>query len=142
MRTWIGIFLWLLLSVAGAESDPQAALVHVGPDDFATTTLGQEIVEGHTHLIVQAEARNAQIASTLGYCRIRAWFDMQDRLTRKVLLLDHNDVILTTIRFSDYTLTNGVPRARRMEVTDHATGQTTVFDLDGLTLSINPLTLI
>ena len=68
--------------------------------------------------------------------------DMQDRITRKVLLLDHNDVILTTIRFSGYSLRSGLPRASRMEVFDHATGQTSVFDLEGLSQPINPLTLI
>ena len=67
---------------------------------------------------------------------------MQDRITRKVLLLDHNDVILTTIRFSGYSLRSGLPRASRMEVFDHATGQTSVFDLEGLSQPINPLTLI
>jgi len=142
MRNWIGLILLLFIGVAGADTETQAALVHIGPDDFTTKTLGQETVEGHAHLIVQAEARNGQIANALGYCRIRAWYDMQDRITRKVLLLDHNDEILTTIRFSGYSVASGRPRASRMEVTDHATGQTTVFDLDGLSQPINPLTLI
>ncbi len=142
MHNWISIIFLLFVGVAAADTESQAAFVHIGPDDFTTKTLGQEIVEGHAHLIVQAEARNGQIANTLGYCRIRAWYDMQDRVTRKVLLLDHHDEILTTIRFSGYSLTSGRPRASRMEVTDHATGQTTVFDLDGLSQPINPLTLI
>lgn len=142
MRNWIGIILLLFVGMAEADTEPQAALVHIGPDDFTTKTLGQETVEGHPHLIVQAEARNGQIANTLGYCRIRAWYDIQERITRKVLLLDHDDQILTTIRFSGYSLTSDTPRASRMEVTDHATGQTTVFDLDGLSQPINPLTLI
>lgn len=142
MRSWTGLILLLFFSVAGAETEPQAALVAIGPEDFTTKTLGQEIVEGHAHLIVQAEARNGRTANTLGYCRIRAWFDMQDRITRKVLLLDHNDEILTTIRFSGYSLTRGTPRPSQMEVVDHATGHTTVFDLEGLSQPINPLTLI
>jgi hypothetical protein len=67
---------------------------------------------------------------------------MQDRVTRKVLLLDQEDEILTTIRFSAFSLIEGKSRAGRMEVTDHSTGQTTVFQLDQFTNSINPLTLI
>lgn len=142
MRNWIAIMLLLLVGTAGAETDPQAALIHIGPDDFTTETLGQETVEGHAYLIVQAEARNGRIANSLGYCRIRAWYDMQDRVTRKVLLLDQDDAILTTIRFSAFSLTDGKTRAGQMEVTDHSTGQTTVFELDEFTNTINPLTLI
>jgi hypothetical protein len=142
MRNWIAIVLLLLVGTAGAENDTPATLIHIGPEDFTTQTLGQETVEGHAYLIVQAEARNGQIANTLGYCRIRAWYDMRDRVTRKVLLLDHDDVILTTIRFSAFSLTNGKPRAGQMEVTDHSTGQTTVFQLDGSLNPLNPLTLI
>jgi hypothetical protein len=142
MRNWIAIVLLLLVGTAGAENDTPATLIHIGPEDFTTQTLGQETVEGHAYLIVQAEARNGQIANTLGYCRIRAWYDMRDRVTRKVLLLDHDDAILTTIRFSAFSLTNGKPRAGQMEVTDHSTGQTTVFQLDGSLNPLNPLTLI
>ena len=142
MRNWIAIVLLLLVGTAGAENDTPATLIHIGPEDFTTQTLGMKTVEGHAYLIVQAEARNGQIANTLGYCRIRAWYDMRDRVTRKVLLLDHDDVILTTIRFSAFSLTNGKPRAGQMEVTDHSTGQTTVFQLDGSLNPLNPLTLI
>lgn len=142
MRNRIAIILLLLVGTATAETDPQAALIHIDPNDFTTETLGQETVEGHAYLIVQVEARNGRIANTLGYCRIRAWYDMQDRVTRKVLLLDQDDVILTTIRFSAFSLTDGNARAGKMEVTDHASGQTTVFQLDQFTIPINPLTLI
>ena len=142
MRNWIAIVLLLLVGTAGAENDTPATLIHIGPEDFTTQTLGMKTVEGHVYLIVQAEARNGQIANTLGYCRIRAWYDMRDRVTRKVLLLDHDDAILTTIRFSAFSLTNGKPRAGQMEVTDHSTGQTTVFQLDGSLNPLNPLTLI
>ena len=142
MHNWISIILLLFVGVAAADTESQAAFVHIGPDDFTTKTLGQEIVEGHAHLIVQAEARNGQIANTLGYCRIRAWYDMQDRVMRKVQLLDHEDIILTTIRFTAFSPSTATPRAGRMEVTDHATGQITVFDLGDLTQPFNPLTLI
>ncbi len=142
MRNWIVITLLLLLNPAVAENEPQATPIHIGPEDFTTQTLGQETHEGHAYLVVQAEARNGQIADTLGYCRIRAWYDMQDQVTRKVLLLDHDDVVLTTIRFSAFSISNGRPRAGQMEVTDHATGQITVFQLDEFTHPVNPLTLI
>lgn len=141
MRNWILIIL-LFVGAASAEFEPEAARIHIGPDDFTTQTLGRETVEGHAFLVVQAEARNGQIANTLGYCRIRAWYDIEERVTRKVLLLDQDDVTLTTIRFSAFSLTDGKPRAGRMEVTDHSNGQTTVFQLDEFTNPINPLTLI
>ncbi len=142
MRNWIAITLLLLMGAAAAESEPRATRIHIGPDDFTTKTLGQETVEGHAYLIVQAEARNGRIANTLGYCRIRAWYDMQDQVTRKVLLLDHENATLTTIQFSAFSQTDGKPRAGRMEVTDHSTGQTTVFLLDEFANPVNPLTLI
>jgi hypothetical protein len=142
MRNLLAVCLLFLSGCLAVAAQPPTALIHIGPDDFTTKTLGQETVEGHEYLIVQAEARNGEIANSIGYCRIRAWYDMQDRVTRKVLLLDYNDVILTTIRFSGYSRDNGTPRASRMEVTDHATGQTTVYDLNGLSQPINPLTLI
>jgi hypothetical protein len=142
MRNVLAVCLLFLSGSLAVAAEPPTALIHIGPNDFTTETLGQEIVEGHNYLIVQAEARNGRVADTLGYCRIRAWYDMQERVTRKVLLLDHNDVIFTTIRFTAFTLDTGTSRASRMEVTNHATGQTTVFDLDGLTQPINPLTLI
>lgn len=142
MRNWIAIILLLFVGEAGAETESHAAQIHIGPDDFTTKTLGQETIEGHKYLIVQAEARHEEIASTLGYCRIRAWYDMQDRVMRKVQLLDHEDIILTTIRFTAFSPSTATPRAGRMEVTDHATGQITVFDLGDLTQPFNPLTLI
>ena len=142
MRYWIVILLLSLFGTATAESTSPATRIHIGPDDFTTQTLGQETVEGLAYLIVQAEARNVQIANTLGYCRIRAWYDMQNRITRKVQLLDHDDVILTTIRFSAFSEVDGNLRAGQMEVTDHSNGQTTVFQLDQNTNVINPLTLI
>lgn len=142
MRNWIAIMLLLLVGPVGAETNPKAALTHIGPDDFTTETLGRETVDGHVYLIVQAEARNGRIANSLGYCRLRAWYDMQDRVTRKVLLLDQDDEILTTIQFSAFSFTDGKPRAGQMEVTDHSSGQTTVFQLDEFTNPINPLTLI
>ena len=142
MRNWIITILLLVVGTAGAETEPQTALIHIGPDDFKTETLGREIVEGHAYLIVQAEARTGRIADSLGYCRIRAWYDMQDRVTRKVQLLDQEDEILTTIRFSAFSMTEGKPRAGQMEVTDHSSGQTTVFQLDEFTNQVNPLTLI
>lgn len=142
MRNLLIVCLLFLSGSLAVATESPTALVHIGPDDFTTKTLGEETVEGHNHLIMQAEARDGQIARTLGYCRIRAWYDMHDRVTRKVMLLDYNDVVLTTIRFSGYSLTNGRPSATHMEVTDHSTGETTVFDLNRLTQSRNPLTLI
>lgn len=142
MRNWIAITLLLLLGTAGAETNAPAKSIHISPDDFTTTTLGQERVEGHAHLIVQAEARSAQVADTLGYYRIRAWYDMQDRITRKVLLLDQDNEVLTTIRFCAFSLIDGNLRAGQMEVTDHSSGQTTVWQLDDSTNAINPLTII
>lgn len=140
MQNLIAIILLLLAGTVSAETDTSATLIQIGPEDFTTQTLGQETVEGHTYLIVQAEARNGEIANTLGYSRIRAWYDMQDRVTRKVLLLDQDDVILTTIRFSAFAVVKDHLRAGQMEVTDHASGQITVFQLDGSTNLFNPLT--
>lgn len=142
MRNWIVLMLLLFVGTASAEAEPEAVLIHIGPDDFTTETLGRETVEGHAYLIVQAETRSGRIASALGYCRIRAWYDMQARVTRKVLLLDQDDVTLTTIRFSAFSLVDGKPRAGRMDVTDHSTGQTTVLQLDEFANPVNPLTLI
>ncbi len=142
MRTLFIVCVLLLTASLVVGADAPTSLIHIGPEDFTTETLGRETIEGHAYLIVQAEARNGRIASSLGYCRIRAWYDLQDRVTRKVLLLDEDDVILTTIHFSGFAIVAKTPRASRMEVTDHATGQTTVFDLDGLSQPVNPLTLI
>ena len=114
MRNWIITILLLVVGTAGAETEPQTSLIHIGPDDFKTETLGRETVEGHAYLIVQAEARTGRIADSLGYCRIRAWYDIQDRVMRKVLLLDQDDVILTTIQFSAFSVTEGKHRAGRM----------------------------
>ena len=143
MRNWmlIGVLL-LVVGTTTAETESRTALIHIGPDDFKTETLGREVIEGDAYLVVQAEARNGRVAATLGYCRIRAWYDIQDRVMRKVLLLDQDDVILTTIRFSAFTITNGKLQAGQMAVTDHSNGQTTVFQLDGFTNPLNPLTLI
>lgn len=132
------VILFLLLPgllVAGEAGLP----LHIGVDDFSTRTLGRESHDGHVYLIVQAEARNGRIAEAIGYCRLRAWVDLQDRKTRKVLLLDRNDETLKTIRFSAFRQYEDGYRAGRMAVTDHQNGQTTVFELDGLA---NPLTLI
>lgn len=142
MRTLFIVCVLLLTASPVVVAELPATRIHLGPEDFTTTTLGREMIEGHAYLIIQAEARNSQVANSLGYCRLRAWFDMQNRITRKVLLLDHDNEILTTIHFSGYTLFKDAPRASRMEIIDHATGQTTVFDLDGLSQPVDPLTMI
>lgn len=142
MRTLFIVFVLLLTVSRVVVAELPTTRIHIGPDDFTTETLGQETVEGHAYLIIQAEARSSQIANALGYCRLRAWFDMQERITRKVLLLDQNNEILTTIHFVGNALIGDIPRATRMEVIDHATGKTTVFDLEGLGPANNPLTVI
>ena len=53
MRIWITIILLLFVGTAAAETESQAALIHIGPDDFTTETLGRETVEGHAYLIVR-----------------------------------------------------------------------------------------
>ena len=142
MRNWLAIILLLLLDTAGAETNAPTSLRHISPDDFTTKTLGRETVEGRAHLIVQAEARNGRIANNLGYYRLRAWYDMDDKVTRKVLLLDRDNVVLTTIRFCDFFQVDGSLRAGQMEVTDHSSGKTTVWQFDENTNSINPVTII
>ena len=113
--------------------------LHITAGDFSTRTLGRDQRDGRAYLVIQAEARNGRVAGAIGYCRLRAWVDLQDHLTRKVLLLDQNDQLLKTIRFSAFSQQQDKPRAGRMEVIDHQTGETTIFELDGLS---NPLTLI
>lgn len=133
---WYGL---LLLAPALVLAEGAAAPLHITAEDFSTRTLGREHSDGRAYLIIQAEARNGRVASAIGYCRLRAWVDLQDHLTRKVLLLDQNDRLLKTIRFSAFNTQQDKTRAGRMEVIDHRTGETTIFELDGLS---NPLTLI
>jgi negative regulator of sigma E activity len=129
----------LLLAPALVLAEGNNPSLHITAGDFSTRTLGHEQRDGRAYLVIQAEARNGRVAGAIGYCRLRAWVDLQDHLTRKVLLLDQNDQLLKTIRFSAFSQQQDKPRAGRMEVIDHQTGETTIFELDGLS---NPLTLI
>ncbi len=129
----------LLLAPALVLAEGNNPPLHITAGDFSTRTLGRDQRDGRAYLVIQAEARNGRVAGAIGYCRLRAWVDLQDHLTRKVLLLDQNDQLLKTIRFSAFSQQQDKPRAGRMEVIDHQTGETTIFELDGLS---NPLTLI
>lgn len=133
------LYAFLLLAPALVLAEGTNLPLRITAEDFNTRTLGHEQSEGHAYLVIQAEARNGRVAGAIGYCRLRAWVDLQDHLTRKVVLLDKQDSPLKTIRFSAFSLQQDKPRAGRMEVIDHRTGETTIFELDGLG---NPLTLI
>ncbi|WP_455217644.1 outer membrane lipoprotein-sorting protein [Kaarinaea lacus] len=132
--TGLGIFLLLATSLAvetrvHADENPVKSL-HISARDFTTRTIGSEIIGGHNNTVIQAQARSWKLAETLGYCRIRAWFDTEYRATRKVVLLDENDNAITTVEFFDFYQLQGRMRAARMEVHDHRNDQITVYELE------------
>lgn len=130
------MLLWLgSVTRAYAADFDLAQLLQKG--DFKTQKLGYELIAGHNSLIIQAEPRNKTVARSLGYSRIRAWYDTVDKITRKIVLLDANGNRLSTVVFVGLSNIKGKKRATMMEVTDHHTGQVCKFNLNNATKLVN-----
>jgi len=123
------ILMWLGLAISVNAENSSGLDDILSKGDFKTQKLGYELLAGHKSLVIQAEPRNKSIAKTLGYSQIRAWYDMVDQLTRKIVLLDANGNQLSTVVFVGLNTIKGKKRAAKMEVTNHITGQTCSFDM-------------
>jgi len=131
--TWMTLSLMLLLlvttglnTVNATESALERAL---RTGDFESKTIGYELFDGHNSLIIQAEPRSQNIKNNLGYAKIKAWYDTVDNLTRKIVLIDDDGIILSTVLFTGKEYLKGKNRATHMEVTNHRTGQTCSFKM-------------
>lgn len=127
------VLLWAVtdLNTASATESTLAEILRTG--DFKTQKLGYEKFGGHNSLVIQAEPRNKAITQSLGYTQIRAWYDTVDQLTRKIVLLDAEGNILSTVLFTGMNSLRGKKRATHMEVTNHRTGQTCYFSINSTT---------
>jgi hypothetical protein len=97
--------------------------VHAG--DFSARTLGEAVVDGRPVIVMEAVAKNRRIAQAAGYARIKAWVDAERMTYRKIVFWDADGQAVTTVEI----LSMETPgRAERFQVTDHATGRTTVFE--------------
>lgn len=143
MRILTGIaFLLLGVGALSAEEivpDMNGIVADIQPEDFVTRTLGRQQLDGHTHLIVQAQTRTWSLSDKLGYCEVRAWYDMEDNVMRQVELIDENQTIQMTIRFKEFFKTQGTLHAGRVEIEDHRKGETKVIEIDDPN---NPKTMI
>jgi len=134
MKLWkfltSGMLLALLLAPFVLQAQELAWPVPIRLQDFETRTLGSETLNGHRHLIIQADTHSPGVAKRLGYSRVTAWFDTVDKTTRKVILLNAASKPLLTMRFFHFQRTNGVLRVSEMEVRDHLKQQTHHFKLN------------
>jgi hypothetical protein len=126
------MLLWFGIMMAAHAADPGLDDI-LSKGDFKTQKLGYELLGGHNSLVIQAEPRNKRVAKSLGYSRIRAWYDTVDQLTRKIVLLDAKGNRLSTVVFIGMSTIKGKKRATQMEVTNHSTGQVCKFNINGST---------
>lgn len=104
--------------------------IQVSERDFITRSLGREKIQGQSSLVMEATSRTQQTARALGFKRVRIWVDPKSQVIRQAKFWDHLNRPITTVRFLDITHAGTNVSTQRVEVTNHKSGQTTVFQSD------------
>ncbi len=104
--------------------------IQVSERDFITRSLGREKIQGRSSLVLEATSRTRQTARALGFKRVRVWVDPKTQFIRQAKFWDRLNQPITTVRFLDITRTGTTISARRVEIINHKTGRTAVFQSD------------
>jgi len=98
--------------------------------DYTWKTIGEEKVDGHACIRVEAVPVDERISRELGYSRVISWVDSQIWIVRQADYWDRAGRHLKTTHISDIREVDGIWTPHRIEVRNHRTQHRTVFSID------------
>jgi uncharacterized protein len=117
-------FLGTDLTYEDVKKETKVAL-----EDYTWRTLGEEEVDGHRCLRVEAVPVSEAIARELGYGRVEFFVDAEIWMVRRAEYHDRAGRHLKTSRVTEIRHVDGIWTPHRIEVTNHRTGHRTVFTI-------------
>jgi hypothetical protein len=99
----------------------------VGLDDYRWKTLGEETVDGHRCLVVEALPVDEKTARELGYGRVVLRVDAQIWMVRSAEYFDPGLRLLKTAQLSDIRTVDGIWTPHRVEMANAITGHRTIL---------------
>lgn len=94
-------------------------------EDYRFQTLGEVLLEGKTHLLLESVPRNEELARELGYGKVQAWVDPDNWVIMKAQYWDTSQNLLKTLTLSDVKEVNGIWTRHALQVENHKTGHRT-----------------
>jgi outer membrane lipoprotein-sorting protein len=95
--------------------------------EYDLSRLPDAAVDGHPCLVVEGKPRTPEIASELGYGRIRLWIDPEIWMTRRAQMWDVAGNDLKTVDTTEIREVDGFWTAHRIEARNRKTGHRTLF---------------
>lgn len=99
----------------------------LGRDDYRWSSVGEESVDGHPCLLLEATPRDEATAEELGYGRLLLRVDSEIWIVRKGEYWDPGGEMLKTVHVRDIRQVDGIWTAHRVEAENHQNGHRTVF---------------
>lgn len=99
----------------------------VDMDDYTRRTVGEDQVDGHPCILVEALPVDAQTAKELGYGRVEQCVDSEIWFVRRARFWDPQGNPLKTTYFRDIHQVQGIWTQHLIEVENHKTGHRTRF---------------
>ena len=96
-------------------------------EDYTRKTLRQELVDGHTCLVLEEVPVSRKVAREIGYGRVLRWVDAEIWIGRKAEFWDLKGRHLKTMHLQDIRQVQDIWTVHRTQVDNHKTGHTTVF---------------
>ncbi|MCB1876089.1 MAG: outer membrane lipoprotein-sorting protein [Chromatiales bacterium] len=99
----------------------------VSLDDYTRHTLGEDQVDGHRCILVEALPVDGETAKELGYGRVEQCVDMDIWFVRRARFWDTKGNPLKTAYFRDIRQVQGLWTQHQIDVENHKTGHRTRF---------------
>ncbi len=117
-------FLGTDLTYEDVKKETKVAL-----EDYTWETVGEEEVDGHRCLVVEAVPVSEAISRELGYSRVRSWVDAEIWMVRQAEYHDRADRHLKSSLVKEIRQVDGIWTPHHIEVSNHRTGHRTVFTI-------------
>lgn len=96
-------------------------------EDYAYTTIGKEVIDGHETYVLEGVPINAETANELGYSKTKAWVDAKNWMIRKGEFWDVAGNHLKTTYIKDIQQVQNIWTALSVQIENHKTGHKTNF---------------
>jgi uncharacterized protein len=117
-------FLGTDLTYEDVKKETKVAL-----EDYTWRTVGEEEVDGHRCLVVEAVPVSEAISRELGYSRVEFFVDAEIWIVRRAEYHDRADRHLKTSWVKEIRQVDGIWTPHRIEVANHRTGHRTIFTI-------------
>lgn len=99
----------------------------VSVSDYTWKTLGEEVVDQHPCLLVEAVPVDASTERALGYSKVHFWVDRKIWIVRRSQHWDRKKALLKTVDVQGIEPVQGIWTPSRIQVQNHKNGHSTIF---------------